>query len=58
MTHLRADRYVMYKYVVVGKAVNCFYRDGMQVSCTLNITAKKQLVEILKQEICKQKLSE
>ena len=53
-----ADRYVMYKYVVVGKAVNCFYRDGMQVPCTLNITAKKQLVEILKQEICKQKLSE
>ena len=58
MTHLRADRYVMYKYVVVGKAVNFFYRDGMQVPCTLNITAKKQLVQILKQEIRKQKISE
>ena len=50
---LRADRYATCEVIITRKAVNLGDKDGMQLLCTLNISEKKALAEILKQEICK-----
>lgn len=48
---LRADRYATCEVVIAGKVVNLGRGDAMQVLCTSNITGKKTMVEIRKQEI-------
>ena len=49
---LRADRRSD-EVIITRKAVNLGDKDGMQLLCILNISEKKTLAEILKQEICK-----
>ena len=53
---LRADRYARCEAVITEKAMNLGDVDVMQIPCTLNITGKKALFEILKQGICKHRL--
>ena len=50
---LRADSYAECNVKITGKAVNLGDGEGMKVPCLLNIVGRKDMLEILKQELCK-----
>ena len=50
---LKNDPCAVCNVYVSGKAVNLGDGDGMQVPCTLGLISKKEMINILKHELCK-----
>ena len=44
---LRADKYAEYKVIITGKEVNLSDGEGMQVSCLLQISGTKNILQLL-----------